>query len=377
MDVAIVGIGLHPFGRFDGVSDLDMGVFAARQALRDAGVAWGDLQFAVGGSLGQTLGGGASPDTMVSRLGLTGLQFINVSNGCATAGSALAMACNSIQAGVFDVGLVVGFDKHARGAFDPDPASLGLGQWYGDVGMMLTTQFFAMKINRYMHDFGITRSTLAKVAAKAFRNGSLNPNAWRQKPMSEEEILAAPVLNYPLTQYMFCSPDEGAGALVVCRADQAHRYTDRPVFVQGISVQTRQFGSFEVMAPWLPIERGHAPTVDAARKCFEMAGVGPADVDVAQIQDSESGAEIMHMAENGFCEDGEQEAMIQAGETEIGGRLPINTDGGLIANGEPIGASGLRQIYEIVLQLRGDAGQRQVPGTPRVGYTQVYGAPGV
>ena len=98
---------------------------------------------------------------------------------------------------------------------------------------------------------------------------------------------------------------------------------------------------------------------------------------VAQIQDSESGAEIMHMAENGFCADGEQEALIQAGETEIGGRLPINTDGGLIANGEPIGASGLRQIYEVCLQLRGDAGARQVPGSPRVGFTQVYGAPGV
>ena len=98
---------------------------------------------------------------------------------------------------------------------------------------------------------------------------------------------------------------------------------------------------------------------------------------VAQIQDSESGAEIMHMAENGFCADGEQERMIGDGETEIGGRLPINTDGGLLANGEPIGASGLRQIHEVCLQLRGDAGQRQVPNAPRVGYTQVYGAPGV
>jgi acetyl-CoA acetyltransferase len=132
-----------------------------------------------------------------------------------------------------------------------------------------------------------------------------------------------------------------------------------------------------VFSSWLPIDRAPAPTVAAARACFEEAGVDPADVDVAQLQDSESGAEIMHMAENGFCADGEQEAMIQAGDTEIGGRLPINTDGGLIANGEPIGASGLRQVHEIVLQLRGDAGQRQVPGAPRVGYTQVYGAPGV
>jgi acetyl-CoA acetyltransferase len=378
MDVAIVGIGIHPFGRHDGVADVEMGVYAARQALRDAGLDWSDMEFAYGGSLGMTTGGGgASADTMVGHLGLTGLPFVNVSNGCATAGSALAMACSTIESGQFDLGLVVGFDKHARGAFDPDPAVLGLGKWYGDVGMMLTTQFFAMKINRYMHDHGISESTLAKVAAKNFRNGALNPNAWRRKPLSEEEILESPVLNYPLRQYMFCSPDEGGAALVVCRADQASRYTDRPVYVRGVALRTRRFGSFEVMAPWLPIERSAAPTVDASRACYEMAGIGPEDVQVAQIQDSESGAEVMHMAENGFCADGEQERMIQDGETEIGGRLPINTDGGLIANGEPIGASGLRQIHEICLQLRGDAGERQVPGDPRVGYTQVYGAPGV
>ena len=132
-----------------------------------------------------------------------------------------------------------------------------------------------------------------------------------------------------------------------------------------------------MFAPWLSVERGHSPTVDAAAACFEQAGVAPSDVDVAQLQDSESGAEIMHMAETGLCADGEQEAMIAAGETEIAGRLPVNTDGGLIANGEPIGASGMRQVHEIVVQLRGDAGDRQVPRPPSVGFTQVYGAPGV
>jgi acetyl-CoA acetyltransferase len=142
-------------------------------------------------------------------------------------------------------------------------------------------------------------------------------------------------------------------------------------------LRTREFGSFEVFAPWLAVERGHSVTVDAAKECFEHAGIAPSDVDVAQLQDSEAGAEIMHMAETGLCADGDQEAMIRAGETEIGGRLPVNTDGGLIANGEPIGASGMRQVHEIVLQLRGDAGERQVPGDPTVGFTQVYGAPGV
>jgi acetyl-CoA acetyltransferase len=372
MDVAIVGVGIHPFGRFPGKTGLDLGAHAARAALADAGAQWHDMQFAFGGSID-----GGNADSLVSRLGLTGIPFVNVHNGCATGGSALAMAVETVRSGAGDIGVVVGFDKHARGAFAADPGLLGLGSWYGDVGMMLTTQFFAMKIARYMHDHGISTATLARVAAKAFRNGSANPNAWRRDAVTEQDVLDSRMLNYPLTQYMFCSPNEGAAALVVCRADQAHRYTDKPVLVRSVALRTRRFGSFEVMAPWLPVEQSEAPTVDAAKACFEAAGIGPEDVAVAQLQDGEVGAEIMHMAENGLCKDGEQEALIAAGETEIGGRLPINTDGGLIANGEPIGASALRQIHELVLQLRGQAGRRQVPGDPRVGYAQVYGAPGV
>ncbi len=376
MDIAIIGIGIHPFGRFDDRSGLDMGVMAARQALSDAGVAWDDVEFAVGGSLSSSMGSGASPDAMVSRLGLSGVPFVNVSNGCATAGTALATACTSITAGVHDIGLVVGFDKHPRGAFDPDPAILGLGKWYGDTGMMLTTQFFAMKIQRYMHDFGISRETLARIAAKAYRNAARNPNAWRRKPWSEEEILASRMLNDPLTQYMFCSPGEGGAAVVVCRADKARQYTEHPVFVKAVTMRTRKFGSFEVMSPWMPVDRAAAPTAQAAQQCFEQAGIGPEDIDVIQVQDSEPGAEVMHLSECGFCADGEQEELVARGATEIGGPMPVNTDGGLIANGEPIGASGLRQIYEICLQLRGEAGERQVKD-PTVGFTQVYGAPGV
>jgi acetyl-CoA acetyltransferase len=124
------------------------------------------------------------------------------------------------------------------------------------------------------------------------------------------------------------------------------------------------------------LERADAPTVDASRAAYEIAGLGPEDVDVVQLQDTDAGAEVIHMAENGFCKDGEQEALLARGATEIEGSLPVNTDGGLIANGEPIGASGLRQVHELVLQLRGAAGDRQVPGTPRVGYGQLYGAPG-
>jgi len=233
-----------------------------------------------------------------------------------------------------------------------------------------------MKINKYMQDHDIAPATLAKVAAKNYRNGALNPNAFRRKPLSEEEILGSPLLNYPLTQYMFCSPDEGAAAVVLCRAEDAGRYTDTPIYLRATTVRTRRLGAFEVHSPWLPVDETAGPTVDASRAAYEAAGLGPEDVDVIQLQDTDAGAEVIHLAENGFCADGDQEALAAEGALEIGGSLPVNTDGGLIANGEPIGASGLRQVHEVVQQLRGRAGDRQVPGNPRVGYTQLYGAPG-
>ncbi len=370
-EVAIVGIGMHEFGRHDGVTGMEQGVIAVRRALADCGANWEDMQFAFGGSHSA-----GDADTMVSALGLTGLQFINVANGCATGGSALFSAYSSIKAGISDVGIALGFDKHDRGAFVPKiPA--GGEDWYGESGLALTTQFFGMKINRYMHQYGITQATLAKVASKAFHNGSMNPMAWRRKPFSEEEILASQMLSYPLTQYMFCNPGEGGVALVLCRADLAHKYTDNPVILNAAVVRSRKFGSFEVLAPSIALEHRPGPTVDASSAAFELAGIGPEDVDVAQLQDTEAGAEVMHMAENGFCAHGDQEKMLADGDTKITGRLPVNTDGGCLANGEPIGASGLRQVYENVLQLRGDAGERQVPGNPKVAYTHVYGAPGI
>jgi acetyl-CoA C-acetyltransferase len=371
MDVAIVGVGLHPFGRFPGMSGIDMGAVAIRRALADAGTQWRDIQFAVGGSYEVD-----NPDAVVALMGLTGIQFTDVYNGCATAASALSLAAQTIRSGEHDLGLAVGMDKHPTGAFSSDPRDYACPSWYSETGQFLTTKFFGMKINKYMTDHGISDSTLAKVAAKNYRNGVLNPNAFRRKALSEEEILGSRMLNYPLTHYMFCSPDEGAAAVVLCRADKAHLYTDKPIYLRSSVVRTRRLGAFEVHSPWLPIEETEGPTVDASRAAYAQAGIGPEDVDVIQLQDTDAGAEVIHLAENGFCADGEQEKLAADGSLEIGGRLPTNTDGGLIANGEPIGASGLRQVHEVVLQLRGQAGDRQVPGNPKVGYTQLYGAPG-
>ncbi|MEM6835004.1 MAG: thiolase family protein [Pseudomonadota bacterium] len=373
MDVAIIGIGIHPFGRTEGMSGLDQGVYAVRQALKDAGVEWSDVECAFGGS-----SAAGNADIMVNQLGLTGLQFINVNNGCATGGSAVISAYASIKAGQSDIALAVGFDKHPRGSFDPKPADWGIDDWYGDQGFMLTTQFFALKIQRYMAEFGITPKALALVAEKAFHNGSLNENAWRRSPVDLETIENAPMINDPLNKFMFCSPAEGGVALILASEKKVKELgIQKPVWVKGAAVKTRLEGSFEVFSPSIQIERSTPPTTLASNAAFEMAGVGPEDIDVAQLQDTESGAEIMHMAENGFCADGDQEKWLAERATWLNGKLPVNTDGGCLANGEPIGASGLRQVHENVVQLRGEGGERQVPGEPKVAYSHVYGAPGL
>ncbi|GFM18021.1 MULTISPECIES: thiolase family protein [Mycobacteriaceae] len=370
-DVAIIGVGLHPFGRFEGKSAMDMGVDAIGAAVSDAGISWYDIQFGVGGSW--TV---ANPDAIVGMVGLSGIPFTNVFNACATAASATKACADGIRLGDYDIGIAVGMDKHPRGAFTEDPALVGMPAWYAENGQYLTTQFFGMKANRYLHQHGISRQTLAKVVTKNLRNGALNPHAFRRKPMTEDAVLNSPMLNYPLTQYMFCSPDEGAAAVIMCRADLAHRYTDKPVYVRAVEVRTRKYGAYEVNTTFAPVDEDVAPTVYAARAAFEKAGIEPSDVDVIQLQDTDAGAEIIHMAEAGFCADGDQEKLLADGATEIGGSMPINTDGGLLANGEPIGASGLRQVHEIVRQLRGQAGDRQIPGEPKVGFAQLYGAPG-
>ncbi|GAB4149699.1 MAG: thiolase family protein [Sphingomonadales bacterium] len=369
-DVHIIGAGIHPFGR-NPLSGVDQGVFAIREALADAGLDWRDMEFGFGGSAAS-----GNADSVMPRLGLTGMQFINIVNGCATGGSSLLAGYWAIKSGEFDVGVVVGFDKHPRGAFNSPPSLYGLPDWYGEVGMMLTTQFFAMKIKRYMALHGVTAETLGRVAEKAYENGARTPHSWRKQPVDLDTILNSQMVSDPLTKYMFCSPSEGGTALILASTKKMRALGLNGPRIRGAAVRSRVKGSFEVFSPMLDVERGPSPTMIASKAAYDMAGVGPEDIDVAQIQDTESGAEVMHMAENGFCKDGEQNAWLAEGRTKLGGSLPVNTDGGCLACGEPIGASGLRQVYENVQQLRDRAEGRQVDGA-QLGYSQVYGAPGV
>jgi len=372
-DIAIIGVGLYPFGRHENVTAIEMGVAAARAAMRDAGVHWKDVQIGYAGSLSVMM-----PETMVKFLGLTGIPFSKLFNGCATGGNLLLNVINAIRAGRADVGIAIGLDKHPKGAFSSGESmdSTGLPQWYGEAGMAVNPQFFAMKLQRYMHDWGITPRTLTRTAVKAFANGALNPAAWRRSALSAEEVDASRMVCDPLRKYHFCSPSDGAAAAVICRADIAHRFGGTPVYVRAGEFRTRLGGSFDVQNTSFAAQPTPGASEAAARAAFEAAGIGPNEIDIVQLQDTEVGHEIMHLAELGLCEHGEQEALVHDGATERTGRLPTNTDGGLLANGEPIGASGLRQIHEICRQLRGVAGPHQVPRALKTGMTHVYGFPG-
>ncbi len=370
-DVAIIGVGLHPFGRFEGKSAMEMAADAIELALADAGVEWKDIQFAVGGSW--TV---ANPDAIVGMVGLTGIPFTDVFNACATAASATKVCADGIRLGDYDIGIAVGMDKHPRGAFTEDPALVGMPSWYAENGQYLTTKFFGMKANRYLHDHGISHRHAGQGRGQELPQRSVEPQRLSPQAdvrgshpqLADAELPADPV-------HVLRSRRRAAAA-IMCRADIAQRFTDKPVYVRAVEVRTRRYGAYEVNTTYAPVDEDVSPTVYAAKAAFEKAGVAPEDVDVIQLQDTDAGAEVIHMAEAGFCADGEQEKLLADGATEITGAMPVNTDGGLIANGEPIGASGLRQVHELVRQLRGEAGDRQVPGTPRVGFAQVYGAPG-
>ena len=371
-DVAIVGIGMHAFGRHP-ISGREQGAIAARRALADAGIAWSDVEYAFGGS-----SAAGAADTLCRDLGLTGVPFINVANGCATGGSALISAYNALRSGAADVVMAIGFDKHPRGRVRPAAGRLRHRRLVrrdrpdADDAVLRHEDPALHARARHLQD------ALAKVAAKAFRNGAKNPNAWRRTPMSEDQILDATMIADPLTQYMFCSPAEGAVALVLTTAERAAAFTD--------DAGVPALGRAALAA--VRVVRGVQP--GAGRRARRLAVASPPPPGrsrwpaSARARSTSSRSRTPSPAPRsctspsaGSAPTASRRTSIRSGATEIGGALPVNTDGGCLANGEPIGASGLRQVHESVVQLRGDAGERQVPGDPRTAFTHVYGAPGI
>ena len=368
-DVEVAGVGLHPFGRFEGVSITDMGVTAVRGALREAGVGKGGFQAAF---CGTAYGGVATGHKVLGALGMTGMPIVDVEAGCASGAAALMLGSAAIGAGQYDTVVVFGLEKMPRGII----RSSFFEPWQEEAGLAATPAYFGLRAQRFMQTSGVTKNHLAAVVVKNRRHGAHNPDAMYRSDVDAADVLASRVVCEPLHLWMLCSPNEGAAAVVLRRADKGTG-ARHGAAVQLDSAVLRSHLPGAVLSESTPMagltdDTLPTPTTLAATAAYEEAGLGPRDIDVVECQDTDAARELMSYEELGLCAAGGAAEMLDAGVTSVGGRLPVNPSGGLLSKGEPLGASALGQVVELVHQLRGEAGARQVHGA-RVGLAHTVG----
>jgi acetyl-CoA acetyltransferase len=360
-EVRITGVGLHPFGRFGELTGTAMGVTAVRAALSEAGIGAGDVQAAF---CGTAYGGVAAGHRVLSALAGTGIPIYDVEAGCASGGAALQLGAASIVSGQYDRVLVFGIEKMPKGII----RSSFFAPWQEAAGLSPAPAFFALRAQRLLADTGLTVEHLAQVVVKNRRHGVANPDAMFQKAVTAEEVPASRMICPPLTLFMLCSPNEGAAAVILERSGAGIR-------LAGISLRSHLPGS--VLGEDSPLSGIDDTAIDpptrlAAQDAYAQAGLGPDDLDVVECQDTDAARELLAWAELGLCPAGGQAAVLAQGDADVGGRLPVNPSGGLLSKGEPLGASALGQVVELVRQLRGAAGGRQVDGA-RVALAHVIG----
>jgi acetyl-CoA acetyltransferase len=360
-DVRVKGVGMHPFGRFTGVTGTDMGVAAVRAALDEAAL---DVRQVQAAFCGTAYGGVASGHRVLGAIAGTGIPIVDVEAGCASGGAALQLGAASIASGQYERVLVFGLEKMPKGVI----RSSFFAPWQEAGGLTPAPAYFALRAQRLLADTGLTREHLAQVVVKNRSNGTANPDAMFRKGVTVEEVLAARMICDPLTLFMLCSPNEGAAAIVLEEGGAG-------VKIAGISLRSHLPGNvLGEDSPLCGVEDSQVipPTQLAADDAYRLAGVGPLDIDVTECQDTDPARELLAWAELGLCETGDQARLLEEESTLIGGRIPINPSGGLLSKGEPLGASALGQVVEIVRQLRGTAGVRQVDGA-RTGLCHVIG----
>jgi len=350
--VEVAGIGLHPFGRFEGATVTEMGVAAVRQALTDAGVDRRGFQAAF---CGTAYSGVAAGHRVLDAIGATGGPIVDVEAGCASGGAALMMAASAIAAGQYDTVLVFGMEKMPKGII----RSSFFAPWQEEAGLSPAPAYFALRAQRLMRESGVTKQHLADVVVKNRANGVNNPDAMFRKGVMAEDVLASRMICEPLHLWMLCSPNEGAAALVLRAADA----NKGGVRVAAAALRSHLPGNvLSEASPMSGLVDDDVPaaTTMAAQAAFEQAGLGPSDLDVVELQDTDAARELLSYEELGLCPTGDAAKLLEEGATRMGGRLPVNPSGGLLSKGEPLGASALGQLVELTRQLRGDAGPRQV-----------------
>jgi acetyl-CoA acetyltransferase len=365
--IEIAGVGLHPFGRFGDTPATALGVHAAAAALADAGWTPAEARGRIGAAYCATAYGGvASGHRVLGALALTGIPIVDVEAGCASGGAALALAAVSIGADQHEAALVVGVEKMPKGII----RSSFFAPWQEEAGLNANPAYFALRAQRLLREHGLDVDDLAALVVKNRRWGAGNPDAMFRSAVTAGEVLASRMVCDPLRLWMLCSPNEGAAAVLLRRGDTGVR-------LAAAALRSHLPGSvLDESTPLSGLTDDVSitpPSALAATDAYDEAGVGPEDLDVVECQDTDAGRELLSWYELGLCAAGDQRKLLraEADESEPPGPA-INRSGGLLSKGEPLGASALGQVVELVRQLRGRSGDRQVPGA-RVGLAHTVG----
>lgn len=357
-NIEVLGYGMHPFGRFPEKLPSEMADVAVSEALERSGITPSEIGVVYTGHAEPGSGGGGA---VAAALGIHTVPVLNLDQACASSATATVLACMALMAGQFDTALVVGFEQMPSGFLR---SSRPHGRRDQLLGLDLQPGRYALKASRYLANYGVDESLLANVTVKSRRHAALNPSAHLRNPVSVDEVMSSPMIASPLTRLQCCPTSDGAAAVILRRSSD--NGSSRPVIAGW---------SFGTLAPEDSARAGvpEAFTARLGRQAYEHAGIGPEDVGVAQVHDAFTIAEPLRLEALGLVPEGEGLAWNAKGETSIGGRLPTNTDGGLLSRGHPVGATGLAQLIEVVRQLAGEAGERQVDPRPSVGVCQNLG----
>jgi acetyl-CoA acetyltransferase len=365
-DAYVVGIDMIKFGRFPEKTVPEIGAEAALLALDDCGLKIQDMQALYSGNLGQA--SGMVGQRVLQEIGQTGVPVVNCANACATGATAFREAWMSVKAGVYDLVLAVGVEQMGKGLLGGAGGSKGIPK-EGLLGSGLMPAVFAEAGMEHSAKYGTTFEQFAKVSVKNHHHSTLNPKAMYQIETPLETVMNAEMIAYPNTKLMCSVNVDGSAAAVIASEAKA-----KELGLMGRAVKVR--ASALTSDPWqerdLVMPDVNTCTRQAAKTAYEMAGVGPDDIDLVELHDCFATAEILHYENLGLCGDGEAGKMIDEGATALGGKVPVNVSGGLLSKGHPLGATGIANIYEVSTHLRGEAGKRQVEGA-RLGLTHVIG----
>jgi len=365
-DCYVVGIDMIKFGRFPDRTVPEIGAEAALLALDDCGLKIQDMQALYCGNLGQA--SAMVGQRVLQEIGQTGVPVVNCANACATGATAFREAWMSVKAGIYDLVLAVGVEQMGKGLLGGAGGGSGIPK-EGLLGSGTMPAVFAEAGQEHASKYGTTFEQFAKVSVKNHHHSTLNPKAMYQIETPLETVMNAEMIAYPNTKLMCSVNVDGSAAAVIASEAKA-----KELGLMGRAVRVK--ASALTSDPWqerdLVMPDVNTCTRKAAQTAYEMAGVGPEDINLVELHDCFATAEILHYENLGLCKDGEAGRLIDEGEVALGGRVPVNVSGGLLSKGHPLGATGIANIYEVSTHLRGEAGKRQVEGA-RLGLTHVIG----